>query len=104
MSKRTADRVQRKQLTELSGQLLDKVNARDGPLSKLSPQELVELEKVAVECAQLWRRSSSCVEGRNGRLALWHLRLSRLSERKVVGRPAQKRPQPVPTPYLVKVA
>lgn len=71
------------QLAELSSQLLSKVNARDGPLSKLSPQELVELEKVAIECAQLWRRPSSCVEGRNSRLALWHHSWSRLSERKL---------------------
>jgi hypothetical protein len=38
---------------------------------------------VAQECAQLFQRSSSCVEGRNGQLALHHHRLHRISDRKL---------------------
>lgn len=38
-----------------------------------------QVERLAVECADLFVRSTSCVEGRNGRLALWHHHLHRLS-------------------------
>jgi len=38
---------------------------------------------VARECAQLFQRASSCVEGRNGQLALRHHSLHRISKRKL---------------------
>ena len=41
------------------------------------------VETVAQECAEVFQRSSSCVEGRNGYLALWHHSLHRLSQRKL---------------------
>ena len=41
------------------------------------------IETVARECAQLCQRSSACVEGRNGQLALRQHRLHRLSDRKL---------------------
>ena len=40
-----------------------------------------ELKKTARECAQLFQRSSSCVEGRNAQLALRHQGIHRLTDR-----------------------
>jgi len=37
------------------------------------------LEKAAEECAQIFQRSSSCVEGRNAQLSLRHHGIHRLS-------------------------
>lgn len=133
---------QRHSLHHRSEELLALLRAKDGPLSTLEPAELILIETVAQECAHLFQRSSSCVEGRNGQLALYHHRLHRLRERKLAalttvhnyflqredgttaaerffrakpknlfervldrvdlpGRPAQKRPQPQRTGYLV---
>jgi hypothetical protein len=66
-----------------SEQLLTPLLARDGPFRGLEKEELELIEKVATECAQLFQRSSSCVEGRNGQLALFHHSLHRLSNRKL---------------------
>jgi Family of unknown function (DUF6399) len=41
------------------------------------------IETVAEECASLFQRSSSCVEGRNGQLSLRHHSFHRLSNRKL---------------------
>lgn len=75
--------AQRQQLREKSEALLSPLLARAGPLAGLDQAELVLLEQVALECAQLFQRSSSCVEGRNGLLALFHHSLHRLSRRKL---------------------
>ncbi len=45
--------------------------------------ELTSLENTAKECANLFQRSSSCVEGRNGQLSLRHHSFHRLSKRKL---------------------
>jgi hypothetical protein len=42
-----------------------------------------DLHRLARDCAQLFQRSSSCVEGRNGYLALRHHQLRRLSDAKL---------------------
>ncbi|MFN0056378.1 MAG: DUF6399 domain-containing protein [Planctomycetales bacterium] len=70
----TAER--RRVLRELAEQCLSR--ARDGPLSQLPLVEREELERLAVEWANLFQRSSSCVEGRNGHLSLCHHSLHRL--------------------------
>ena len=49
----------------------------------LKPKPIVLIETVALERAQLFQRSSSCVEGRNGLLALLYHSLHRLSHRKL---------------------
>ncbi|MEO8084769.1 MAG: DUF6399 domain-containing protein [Ardenticatenales bacterium] len=52
--------------------------ARAG-LADLSP-DVTAAERLARECANLFVRASSCVEGRNGQLALQHRSLHRLSQ------------------------
>jgi hypothetical protein len=55
----------------------------DSPLQHLDAERRREIEIVAAECADLFQRSSSCVEGRNGQLALHHHGKHRLSNRKL---------------------
>jgi hypothetical protein len=58
------------------------VRAPKHPLAGLDPNELEPIERVATECADLFQRSSSCVEGRNGQLALWHHHLHTIRPRR----------------------
>jgi hypothetical protein len=83
VSEKMEDAEQRHTLQGKSAGLLAPLRARDGPLSGLNPEEVATVEEVALECAQLFQRSSSCVEGRNGQLALHHHRLHRISGRKL---------------------
>jgi hypothetical protein len=80
---KTTDVVQRNKLRQKSNQLLAPLLANDGPLQTLAHAEKQVLEDVARECASLFQRSSSCVEGRNGQLSLRHHSLHRLSDRKL---------------------
>jgi hypothetical protein len=80
---KTPDAEQRRALRGRSEALLAPLLRPDGPLGHLSREELVVIETVAQECAHLFQRSSSCVEGRNGQLALRHHSLHRLSDRKL---------------------
>ena len=83
VSEKTEDAQQKHALQRRSKQLLAPLRARDGPLNDREAEELATIEKVALECAQLFQRSSSCVEGRNGHLALHHHRLHRIGGRKL---------------------
>jgi hypothetical protein len=83
VAERVENAQQRHTLQVKSEELLAPLRAKDGPLSDFGPEELVSIESVAQECAQLFQRSSSCVEGRNGQLALHHHRLHRISGRKL---------------------
>jgi Family of unknown function (DUF6399) len=69
---RGRDAEQRRQLRELSGQRLAQAWAAGGPLARLSAEERARVTRVASDAAGLFRRSSSCVEGRNGQLSLHH--------------------------------
>jgi hypothetical protein len=75
----TAER--RGELRALGKRLLN--HARDGPLCVLPDEQRRGLEQAAEQCATLFQRSSSCVEGRNGQLALCHHSLHRLSEKRL---------------------
>jgi hypothetical protein len=77
----TAD--ERHTLQERSRQLLEPLLDSDSPLAAMDRDEKHLLESVATECAQLFQRSSSCTEGRNGQLALRHHSLHRISPRKL---------------------
>ena len=80
---KTQNREQRDQLRQQVAVLLASVKQADGALSRLGNDERQVLEQVAVECAGLFQRSSSCVEGRNGQLALQHHARHRLTNRKL---------------------
>lgn len=83
VSEKTTDIIQRDELRNTSKELLATLTNPESSFSTLSYEERLEIERVARECAELFQRSSSCVEGRNGQLALryhcWH----RLGERKI---------------------
>ena len=73
----------RKAIADVSRALLAPLQAPDSPLAGLDPTELEHIERVATECAHLFQRSSSCVEGRNGQLALWHHHLHTIRPRRL---------------------
>lgn len=73
----------RRRLRALSTQLLAPLRQPDHPLQALPSAERQRLEQMAGDCADLFQRSSSCVEGRNGQLALHHHGRHRLSDRKL---------------------
>jgi len=63
--------------------LLTPLRAPEYPLQQLGPEATEEVEAVAKICADLFQHSSSCVEGRNGQLALFHHGLHRLTDDKL---------------------
>ncbi len=77
----TAD--DRERLRAKSDEILNSLNGGDTPFAGLADDERMVIENVARECAELFQRSSSCVEGRNGQLSLRHHGLHRLSNRKL---------------------
>ncbi len=83
VSEKTSDPQQRQALQKKSDELLTPLVRHDGPLAGVEPAEMRGMETVALECAQVFQRSSSCVEGRNGQLALRHHSLHRLTDRKL---------------------
>jgi uncharacterized protein DUF6399 len=70
-------------LRRSSAALLARARAPDSALSPLEPERRRHIEQTAQRCAELFVRSSSCVEGRNGQLSLRHHGLHRLSDRKL---------------------
>ncbi|QQO52777.1 MAG: hypothetical protein N838_04730 [Thiohalocapsa sp. PB-PSB1] len=66
-----------------SNALLDALRQPDHPLQSLAPETRAQVEQVAGACADVFQRSSSCVEGRNGQLSLHHHGRHRLSDRKL---------------------
>ena len=75
--------TRRKELEQRADALLAPLLQKDSPLQQLPIAEIQLLEEVAWECVHLFQPSSSCVEGRNGQLALRHHALHRLSDRKL---------------------
>jgi len=73
----------RHRLHALSTQMLEPLRQPAHPLHRLAPKERVRIEQVAQECADLFQRSSSAVEGRNGQLSLYHHHRHRLGTRKL---------------------
>lgn len=78
---RTAE--ERTRLNSLAGDLTKEAWRKGGALSSLSEESRKEVSEVSRETAGLFQRSSSCVEGRNGRLSLQHHGHSRVSERRL---------------------
>ena len=75
--------VQRQRLRDLSQEILVRARSPDGLWGTLSPEMQVDLEQKTQLCADLFQRSSSCVEGRNGQLSLKHHALHRFTLRKL---------------------
>lgn len=65
-------------ILQKSRELLSHVESIDG---RSSDYTIEELKKAALDCAHIFQRSSSCVEGRNAQLALRHQGIHRLSDR-----------------------
>lgn len=79
---RTEKDVDRKgAISARSKELLSILTAHDGPLAGYSEDEIDALKRAAEDCAHIFQRSSSCVEGRNAQLSLRHHGIHRLSER-----------------------
>jgi hypothetical protein len=74
---------------EQSDEIFTVANELKERLEKMSTWKNLDLEQqqkmktLAKECAQLFQRSSSCVEGRNGQLSLWHHGLHKLRTQKL---------------------
>jgi len=75
--------ARRERLRARAEEVLARARSPDGVWGRLSVAEQGELERLARECAGLFQRSSSCVEGRNGQLSLKHHALHRLTRRKL---------------------
>jgi Family of unknown function (DUF6399) len=82
-SDKEKDPDERKRLKEMAVRLKEKAWAQGGVLAGLSAAEQKEVAAVARGCAELFQRSSSCVEGRNGKLSLFHHGQTRLSEKRL---------------------
>ena len=80
---RSSHAERRRRLRETGARLLAPLREPDHPLQALPAAERRRIEQVAAECADLFQRSSSAVEGRNGQLALHHHHCHRLSDRKL---------------------
>jgi hypothetical protein len=83
VAQKASQASQRHRLRELSEKILARARSPDGLWGTLTPAVRAELEQKAQTCADLFQRSSSCVEGRNGQLSLKHHALHQLSSRKL---------------------
>jgi hypothetical protein len=82
-ARREKDPQERKRLLEMAERLREEGWQEGGALAALRAEEKEEAQRVAQQCAELFSRSSSCVEGRNSRLSLFHHGQTRLSERRL---------------------
>ncbi|HEV3263569.1 MAG TPA: DUF6399 domain-containing protein [Gemmataceae bacterium] len=69
---RGRDAEQRQQRRTLAKRLLEAAWSAAGALGQLAQAQQQEVARVAAEAVALFVRASSCVEGRNGRLSLYH--------------------------------
>jgi hypothetical protein len=83
VAKKAKPAERRQQLEQTAATLLAPLLNKDSPVQQLPIEDIQLLEDVAWECVRLFQPSSSCVEGRNGQLALRHHALHRLSDRKL---------------------
>lgn len=74
---------ERQRLRALAAEVLARARSPHGPWGMFVPELQAELENRARQCADLFQRSSSCVEGRNGQLSLRHHALHHLTARKL---------------------
>jgi hypothetical protein len=82
-SSREKEPDEQKRLKALAEQLRQQAWACGGALAGLSEADQEKARQTAQQCAGLFCRSSSCVEGRNGRLSLFHHGQTRLSSKRL---------------------
>jgi hypothetical protein len=82
-ARRARTAQERNRLAEMAEGLQDAAWQAGGELSSLPEEARKEVQEAARQIAGLFQRSSSCVEGRNGRLSLQHHGHSRVSERRL---------------------
>ena len=82
-STREKEPDERQRLKRLAERLRQEAWAKGGALASLSEAEQEKARQTAQQCAGLFCRSSSCVEGRNGRLSLFHHGQTRLSSKRL---------------------
>jgi len=82
-SKKAKAAADRHCLQKRSKEILLSFRNKQDLFSEINQEKLTMIETVAEECASLFQRSSSCVEGRNGQLSLRHHSFHRLSNRKL---------------------
>lgn len=75
-----ADKAVRARLHALRDGLLPALHAADSPWTLWSPATRARVHAGVETCVDLFVRTSSCVEGRNGQLALHHHRTHHLSK------------------------
>jgi len=75
--------AERQRLRDLAAAVLARARSPDGVWGTLTEPERILVETEAGRCADLFQRSSSCVEGHNGQLSLRHHGLHRLTTRKL---------------------
>jgi hypothetical protein len=81
VARKEKDAERKSRILEMSQELLSILTQQDGPFSEYTENDIKILEKAAEECAQIFQRSSSCVEGRNAQLSLRHHGIHKLSDR-----------------------
>ncbi|MFZ4405679.1 MAG: DUF6399 domain-containing protein, partial [Pseudobdellovibrionaceae bacterium] len=81
-SKKAGTAKEKHRLATLSTELLARLERIDDWCG-LAQSTRDKMKATAINCAQLFQRSSSCVEGRNGYLSLRHHSLHKLSPRKL---------------------
>jgi hypothetical protein len=82
-AKKLSTAEQRAKVAMISNPTLTRLREPASAFGTLTTEERAKVERVAQECADLFQRSSSCVEGRNGQLALRHHSLHRLTKGKL---------------------
>ncbi len=75
--------AERHRLRARADEVLARARSPDGPWGRLNDDERADLEAKARQCAELFQRNSSCVEGRNGQLSSRHHGQHRLTPRKL---------------------
>jgi hypothetical protein len=83
VAEKRKDAGERKRIKEKAEELMVIIHDEDNPIQQLSIEEMQTVDAVAWECVNLFQPSSSCVEGRNGQLALRHHALHRISDQKL---------------------
>jgi len=81
VARKEKDKVRKIAIYSKSQELLSIVSNNDSPYSDYSIEKIEMLEKAAEDCAYIFQRSSSCVEGRNAQLSLHHHGIHKLSDR-----------------------